>query len=263
MSELFSILYADPNEADAAMKSLIDLQRSGEIILEDSCAVVKDNNGRIHLHQQNNLSLIGSLVGLAIGSILGWFVLMPYLGVPTALLGALVGKVTDVGIKDREMKDFSKEMTANTSALFFLMRGQGIELVLKKLAPFGGRIFHTSLDKFAENELEEKLEQLRNMYLKEAAHPTEIRIETPQLAIEEDVVVVREERSSVKAPGRKFRVVWYYSQWPQGGEYDVLARGLTLEEAEMLKEKSDPNLKGEYVLIEEESARPEAPSLSP
>lgn len=67
----------------------------------------------------------------------------------------------------------------------------------------------------------------------------------------------------MKAPGRKFRVVWYYSQWPQGGEYDVLANGLTLEEAEMLKEKSDPNIKGEYILIEEESVAPEPYNLHP
>lgn len=262
MSTLFSILYSDPDEADNAMKALIELERTGEAALEDSCAVVKDSKGRVHLHQQNNLSLIGSLAGLAIGSILGWFVLVPYLGVPTALLGAVVGKFTDLGIKDHEMKDLSKEMKANSSALFFLMRGPGIDIVLKQLAPFGGRIFHTSLDKFEENELEEKLEQLRNRYLKEAEHPTEIRTEVPEPTIEEDVVAVTEERISVKAPGKKFRVVWYYTQWPQGSEYDVLARGLTLEEAERLKEKRDPHLKGEYVLIEEESAGPEAQSLT-
>lgn len=263
MSDLFSILYSDPNEADNAMKALSELERTGEIILEDSCAVVKDSKGYIHLHQQNNLSLIGSIVGLAIGTILGWFVLMPYMGIPTALLGALVGKFTDLGIKDYEMKDFSKEMKVNSSALFFLIRGPGIERVLKQLAPFGGRIFHTSLAKYQENELEEKLEQLRNRYLKEAENPTEIHFKTSDLTTKEEVVVVREESISVKAPGKKFRVVWYYSQWPQGGEYDVLANGLTLEEAEMLKEKSDPNLKGEYVLIEEETTGPQAESLSP
>jgi len=262
MSDLFSILYSDPNEADTAMKALSELEHTGAVVLEDSGAVVKDGKGHVNLHQQNNLSLIGSLAGLAIGSILGWFILVPYLGVPAALLGALVGKFTDLGIKDYEMKDLSKEMKANSSALFFLMRGPGIDLVLKQLAPFGGRIFHTSLEKFEENELEEKLEQLRNLYLSEATHSTEIRIEIPESTTEKEVVAVAEKRISVKAPGKKFRVVWYYTQWPQGGEYDVLAHGLTLEEAEGVKERSDPHLKGEYVLIEEERAGPEAQSLT-
>lgn len=258
MSDLFAILYSDPNVADAAMKTLADLSRTGQIELTDACAVVKDGKGHVHLHQENNLSVIGSLVGLAIGTILGWFVLLPYLGIPGALIGALVGKVSDRGIEDRKMKDLSKEMQANSSALFFLLRGPEIDTVLKGLAVFDGRVFHTSLDKYKEEELEEKLELLRTQYLEEAEHPTAVRIKLPEVFVEKEEVVETIEKNRAETPGKKYRVVWYYTQWPQGSEHDVLARGLSQEEAEKIKEKSDPHLKGEYVLVEEENTGPEA-----
>lgn len=251
MNDLFAIHYLDPNVADSAMNALGDLSRTGKIELEDACAVVKDDKGHVHLHQERSLTLMGSLIGLAIGTILGWFVLVPYLGVPAAMIGALVGKFTDHGIEDRTMKDLSSEMKANSSTLFFLMRGPEIDIVLKELAPFGGRIFHTSLDKYNEDALEEKLGQLRNLYLTESEHPNAVRIEEiPEVAIKyEDVVIGTEENT----PGKKYRVVWYYTQWPQGSEYRIIGRGLSLEEAEELREKKDPHLKGDSVVIEEES----------
>jgi uncharacterized membrane protein len=250
MSNLFAILYPEPNLADAAMEALEGLSHAGKIKLADACAVVKDENGHVHLHQESNFPLIGALGGLAIGTLLGWFVLLPYLGIPGALIGALVGKFKGHGLDDGEMKGFSKEMDVNSSALFILMSGPEIEIVLKGLAPFGGRIFHTSLSKYQENELEEKLEKLRNLFLEEAEHPAEFPKESPPLESREELVI--EVKTQSKSPGKRYRLVWFYNQWPQGNEYQVLANGLTQEEAEMLREKKDPHLKSESFLIEEE-----------
>lgn len=259
MSDLFAVLYPDPHSADSAMEALEKLSRAGTIELTDACAVVKDANGRVKLHQENNLYVIGALGGLALGTILGWFVLLPYLGVPAALLGAAIGKFTDFGLDDNKMKDLSKEMKPNSSALFMLMRGPEIDIVLKDLARFGGRIFYTSLDKYQEDELEEKLEELRNMYQKEAEHPLDIRSAVASAAPKKEEteieVVVTKEILPNATPDKKYRLVWYYSQWPQGNEYDILASGLTREEAELLKEKKDPHLKGEILFIEEENEK--------
>jgi uncharacterized membrane protein len=254
MNDLFAIHYSDPNGADLAMRALSELSRRGKIELEDACAVVKDDKGHVHLHQERSLTLTGSLVGLAIGTILGWFVLVPYLGIPAAMIGALVGKFTDHGIEDNKMKDLSSEMNPNSSTLFFLMRGPEIDIVLQELAQFGGRIFHTSLDKYNENALEEKLGQLRNLYQTESENPNAVRIEEiVEVDIKYEEVVVGTEENT---PGTKYRVVWYYTQWPQGSEYRVIGRGLSLEEAEELREKKDPHIKGENVLIEEDSPTP-------
>lgn len=162
MSLLIAILYPDPNVADKVMETVEKLVNEGHLDLADSCVVVKDENGKIQLHQENNLSVMGAISGLALGTFLGWFVWLPYLGIPGAVLGALAGRFSDRGISDEEMRDLGHEMPEKTSALFLLLRDPNAETVLADLAPYGGRIFHTSLDRAHELALEEKLQQLRN-----------------------------------------------------------------------------------------------------
>lgn len=170
MSTLLAILYPDTNFADGALESLENLSREGHLDLEDACAVVKDAKGKVHLHQENNLSLLGAVGGLALGTFLGWFIWLPYLGIPGAIFGAMVGKASDRGISDDYMKDLSKEMHAGSSAIFILLRGPEVETVLRELAPLGGRIFHTSMDKAHEMELEKRLTALREQKKQEAEH---------------------------------------------------------------------------------------------
>jgi len=163
MSVLLAILYPNQAVADNVLESVEQLVREGHLDLEDACAVTKDIKGKLHLHQENNLSLFGAIGGLALGTFLGWFIWLPYLGIPGAIVGAMTGRVSDRGIDDQYMKNIGKEMGANSSALFLLLRSSTIETVLKELAPYGGRIFHTSLDKAAELEVEEKLAQLQSL----------------------------------------------------------------------------------------------------
>jgi uncharacterized membrane protein len=170
MSVLLAILYPGERIADDVLEAVEKLSREGHIDLEDACAVVKDGKGKVHLHQENNLSLFGAIGGLALGTFLGWFVWLPYLGIPGAIIGAMAGGVSDRGISDDYMKDVGKEMNLNSSALFLLLRSTSAETVVQKLAQYGGRIFHSSLDKNQEQALEEKLTQLRDRKKKEAEH---------------------------------------------------------------------------------------------
>lgn len=161
MSVLLAILYPSPTVADEVLETVENLARDGHLDIEDSCAVVKDAKGKVHLHQENNLSVFGAIGGLALGTFLGWFVWLPYLGIPGAIIGAMAGGVSDRGINDMYMKDASEEMDYGSSALFMLLRSTSPETVLLALAPYGGRIFHTSLDNAAEAELVAKLERLK------------------------------------------------------------------------------------------------------
>lgn len=169
MSVLMAILYPDPQTADEVLETVETLTREGHLDLEDACAVVKDEKGKVELHQEYNLSLFGAIAGLAVGTFLGWFIWLPYLGIPGAILGAMAGRVSDRGIDDNYMRDVSKEMYPQTSALFLSLRSSTVESVIQALAPYGGRIFHTSLDKAEELALEEELTKLR----KQQAPPEE------------------------------------------------------------------------------------------
>lgn len=162
MSALIAILYPTEFTADKVQDAVDQLAHEGHMDVADSCAVIKDASGRMHLHQENNLSLLGAVSGLALGTFFGWFVWLPYLGIPGAIIGALAGRAGDRGIPDNEMKHLGHEMTAGSSALFLLLRSTSPEEAIHYLAPFGGRIFHTSLSKAEEIMLEEKLSELRN-----------------------------------------------------------------------------------------------------
>lgn len=172
MSVLIAILYPNEVVADDVLEVIEVLSRKGQIDLEDACAMIKDDEGRLRLHQETNLSVLGAVTGLAFGTMLGWIVLLPYLGVPGAILGAIAGKVSDRGIPDQEMKDLGKEMKSSTSALFLLLRHPEMaEGVLRELAPYGGQIFHTSLSTAQEQELQAKLRQYQEKERQEKGAP--------------------------------------------------------------------------------------------
>ena len=89
------------------------------------------------------LIFLNPLVGAAIG----------------AGAGALSGKLRDIGISDKFMKELGETLTAGTSALFVLVRKVTPDKVLEELKGFKGKVLKTSLTADKEEELREVLEQ--------------------------------------------------------------------------------------------------------
>lgn len=174
MSVLLAFLYPEEKTATGVLEEVEKLVREGQLDLEDACAVTKDVRSKVQLHQENDLSLLGAVAGLALGTFLGWFIWLPYLGIPGALLGALAGKSSDRGIRDDQMRDLGREMRPQTSALFLLLRSTSVDRALELLSPYGGRIFHTSLSKPEEADLEEKLDIMRDQKRPETERSPEL-----------------------------------------------------------------------------------------
>ncbi len=72
--------------------------------------------------------------------------------------GALGGKLSDVGISDKFMKELGESLTPETSALFVLVRKATPDKVLEGLKGFKGKLIQTSLTKDKEEELRKVLE---------------------------------------------------------------------------------------------------------
>lgn len=173
MSILLAILYPHERVADTVLGSVENLVSAGHLDIEDACVVLKDKKGKVHLHQEKEMSVMGAVTGFALGTFLGWFVWLPYLGIPGAILGAMAGKISDRGIDDNYMKDLGEEMTPESSALFVLLRSSSVESALQALAPHGGRIFHTSLAPEQEAEAKAKLQEFQEKH-KGKRHPTHL-----------------------------------------------------------------------------------------
>lgn len=162
MSNLIVVCFDDPTTAFEVRASLVKMQREYLLEMEDAVVVTKDEAGKVQLHQAVNLTAAGAVGGGFWGTLIGMVFLNPLVGMAAgAGLGALSGKLTDIGINDKMIKDVAASFTNGTSALFVLVRRATGDKVLEGLSQFAGkgRVFQTSLNKTDEAALRAALEQ--------------------------------------------------------------------------------------------------------
>jgi uncharacterized membrane protein len=134
------------------------MQKEYLIDLDDAVVAVKDEKGKIKLHQLVNLTAAGASSGGFWGALIGLIFLNPLLGMAMgAAAGAVSGALTDVGINDNFMKDLAAGLPLGSSALFVLVRRSTPERVLEEVAGTGGKILKTSLTHEDETKLQTAL----------------------------------------------------------------------------------------------------------
>ena len=160
MSTLVVVGYKDIHKAEEVRLQLWKLQRDYLLDLEDAVVVVKNDKGKVKLHQAINLTSTGAMSGGFWGSLIGLMFLNPLLGlVVGASAGAISGALTDVGIDDNFMKELGASMTPGSSSLFVLLRNPTAapDKVLEELKGTGGTILKTSLSHEDEAKLQAAL----------------------------------------------------------------------------------------------------------
>ena len=158
MSTLVVVGYDEPYKAEEIRLKLRKLQSEYLLDLEDAVVAVKDQNGKVKLHQSVNLTAAGAVSGGFWGSLIGLIFLNPLLGFAVgAAAGAASGALTDLGIDDTFMKELAASMTPGSSTLFVLVRKSTPDKVLEELKGTGGRILKTSLSHEDEAKLQAAL----------------------------------------------------------------------------------------------------------
>jgi uncharacterized membrane protein len=156
MSTLVAIAYPDKSTADNVMGTLGRLSTQHLISLEDAVVVTRDDNGKVKLHQTNNLVAGGAAGGALWGGLIGLIFFVPLLGMAVgAATGAATGALTDVGVDDRFLKELGTKLESGGAAVILLVRSVTADKVLPEISQFGGEVIQTSLD----NEAEERLRQ--------------------------------------------------------------------------------------------------------
>ncbi|MGA9534785.1 MAG: DUF1269 domain-containing protein, partial [Desulfobacterales bacterium] len=146
MSNLVVIGYDDPFKAEEVRLKLRKMQKDYLIDLEDAVVAVKNEKGKVKLHQAVNLTAAGAVGGGFWGSLIGLIFLNPLLGAAVgAAAGAVSGALTDVGVDDKFMKELAATMTPGSSVLFVLVRKATPDKVLAELEGSGGKVLKTSL----------------------------------------------------------------------------------------------------------------------
>lgn len=162
MSDLVVVLFNDETTAFEMRGALARMQKEYLIDMEDAVVVTKDANGKIKLHQSMNLTAAGALSGGFWGMLIGMIFLNPLLGMAVgAGAGALSGKLSDIGVDDKMMKEMADSFTPDSSALFVLVRKATPDKVLEGLKEFAGKgkVLRTSLKKDSEETLRHALEK--------------------------------------------------------------------------------------------------------
>lgn len=145
--------------AEEVHLKILKMQRDYLVDLEDAAIAVKDERGKVKLHQSVNLPAIGALRGGFWGSLIGLLFLNPLLGFAVgAASGAAAGALTDLGISDRFMKDLAATLKPEGSALFVLVRKATPDKVLEELAGTGGKVLKSSLSHEDEGRLQSALD---------------------------------------------------------------------------------------------------------
>ena len=162
MAGFVAIEYDDMFKAQEVRLTLAKLQRESLIDVEDAVVAVKDENGKVTLHQAHNLTAAGATSGDFWGTLVGLLFSARFFGlvnVAGAAAGAVSGALSDVGIDDNFIKQLSEGFKPGTSALFVLVRKVTPDRVLEEIKPYGGTVLHTSLSHEREGKLRAALEE--------------------------------------------------------------------------------------------------------
>ena len=161
MSNLVAVVFGDETTAFEMRAALAKMQKELLIEMEDAVVVTKSTDGKTQLHQAVNLTAIGAVGGGFWGMLIGLLFLNPLISTAVGVAyGAIVAKLSDIGISDRMMKELAESFKPGSSALFVLVRWATADKVLEGLKPFvgKGKIFQTSLSKDDEAALRRALE---------------------------------------------------------------------------------------------------------
>ena len=154
MADLVEITFPSEEKAEEIRQKLLDMQKEYLIELGDAVIAVKQPNGRVKLNQLFNPTASGAVSGTFWGALIGMIFLMPLAGAAIgAASGALGGKLADVGINDRFMRDAAQSLQSGNAALFLLVRKMTTDKVLAALQGEGGTVIRTSFDESKEEAL--------------------------------------------------------------------------------------------------------------
>lgn len=158
MADLVAIAFPDEARAEEVRQKLISMQKEYLIELGDAVIAIKRPDGTVKLNQLVNTTAAGAASGAMWGTLIGLIFLNPLAGAAIgAASGALGGKLSDIGINDRFMKDCAKALHDGEAALFVLIRKVTADKVLDGIRGVGGRIIQTSFDHTKEEALREAL----------------------------------------------------------------------------------------------------------
>jgi uncharacterized membrane protein len=159
MSDLIVLTFDNVDEAGRVRESLSELEHHGYLRLNDSAVIVKDAQGKVHVHNQvSSGTKWGAVGGAVLGPLLMF--MFPIAGIAVgAGLGALVGKLFGTGVDQKFVRDVSQGLTPGSSAIFFLVAEGDAGQVRAAVEPYKGTVYQTTVSTELEDQLKDALKE--------------------------------------------------------------------------------------------------------
>jgi uncharacterized membrane protein len=158
MADLIAIGYKDETTAEAAADEARRLAKDLTIEPEAIAVIVRDAEGKFHVHTSHHSVEDGTTWGMLWGLLFGALFFVPFLGVAVgAGLGAIMGRVTKAGV-DNDFQEQARDLLQpGTSALFLMVDKATPDRVVDALSHYGGTVLKSSLSEEGEKELKDAL----------------------------------------------------------------------------------------------------------
>ncbi|MFL5825719.1 MAG: DUF1269 domain-containing protein [Thermoleophilaceae bacterium] len=162
MSNLIAVAYDDLGRAEEVMQTLQQLQYERTLELDDAVVVEHGQDGKVKLHQGQNMAAIGGASGAMWGGLIGLLFLAPLLGAAVGgAAGAATGAATDTGVDDGFMRELGEQLPPGGAAVIVLIRKSTPDKVIPEVSKYGGHVVKTSLSAEADQRLEQALQSQR------------------------------------------------------------------------------------------------------
>ena len=158
MAELIVIGYPDEGTADAALDTVNGLSKDMVVDLEGAAVVIADADGKVKVGTPTHATGAGAVSGMLWGMLFGILFLIPIGGlVIGGIMGALFGKMSDLGIKNEYVSQVRDMLKPGTAALVMTYRKATPDKTLDALSQYGGTVLRSSLSNEAEQAIDEAL----------------------------------------------------------------------------------------------------------
>ena len=166
-TELFVICYPTADAAEQVLQVSRRLEAAHLLRLEDCVIVSRADDGKPAIHYGSHRRPKNPALGVFWGAVLGKWFGVPLLGASFgAAGGAIANRLPDEAIDQGFVREVTRLLGPNSSALFALVRRHSAARVLSapnkvvpELGRFGGTVLHTTLSAEVDKRLQAALDE--------------------------------------------------------------------------------------------------------
>jgi uncharacterized membrane protein len=142
-AELMAAVYPTRDQAKTILDMLWNMHRDTTITLQDAAIATKDSDGKVKIEETDELTgKEGAFRGALVVGVVGLIYPPSLIGTMLVggVIGGLIGKFRDTGIKNANLKEIADKLEPGKSAVIALGDGQWVAQIQGALQGYDGEL---------------------------------------------------------------------------------------------------------------------------